>query len=458
MRLLKAILKRLFQGTLLVLLLLASLWGISRALYPTEDQREAVAELERWPEYAGDNAFPLLWTLGRDVPDHQIARVLDEDVRTVTRQQAKALATGELPGAFAFDEDLLSAAYAYAKLLPDDADRKLFCGQREADCLQRVRDDLEAYAALVQRHARLLDRVDRLQEFDYVRSAFPPLLSSPWLRYDMAGLPQTRNAVHFAQGRTWEAVAATCRDLLTWRRLGARSDGLIPRMVGIAVAGSGGGQLLASMLAELPVDEPLPAPCGEALALPTEEELSLCNAMRGEFAVHAELARTGYAEPDRSLLDQWASWLLVDPEASMGRRAEGWLTLCPAPESDEAFERRLETLRGRHQSVWRLECLGDLFTCTLDALSILPYSEYMQQVQDHGARLRALATLAWMRSEAGDGRTPAERLAARPAELNVPTDQMHIGPEGRTLEIQLRWTRRGETWSIPLPPALYAES
>ncbi|MEE4174171.1 MAG: hypothetical protein V2I57_07965 [Xanthomonadales bacterium] len=457
MSLLKTILKRLFQGTLLVLLLLASLWGISRALYPTDAQREAVAELERWPEYPGDNAFPLLWTLDRDVPDEELARVLAEDVRTVTRQQAEALATGELPGAFAFDEDLPSAAYAYPTLRPDDADRELFCGGLEADCLQRVRDDLEAYAALVQRHARLLDRVERLQEFDYVRSAFPPHLSSPWPRYDLARLTQTRNAVHFAQGRTSEAVAATCRDLLTWRRLGARSDGLIPRMFGITIAGRDGGQLLASMLAELPVDEPLPAPCGEALALPTEEELSLCNAMRGEFALHAELARTGYAEPDRSLLDQWTWWLLVDPEASMGKRAEGWLTLCPAPESDEALERRLETLRNKHQSVGRLECVGNLFTCSLDALSILPYSDYMQRVQDHGARLRALATLAWMRSEAGDGRTPAERLAARPAELNVPADEMRIGPDGRTLQIQLRWTRRGETWSIPLPPVLHAD-
>ncbi len=454
MRWVKVFLKRGFQLALLLLLVLVLLWTVARVMYPTAAQRQAIAELEQWPEYPGENAFALLWTLGRAVPVERLGDVVAADALTVSREQDAQWAGGKssvMPSA----EELPSAANGYPNLVPDDQDRSLFCRGREADCLQRVRDDLEVYSALVTRYAALLDRVDRLADYGYIRSGFPADPWAPMLSYDLAYLTQTRNAVRFARGEAHEAIAATCRDLSTWRRLGARSDGLIPRMFAIQIAGRDGGQLLARMLAEFPPEEPLPAPCREALAPPTGPELSLCNAMRGEFAMNAAFAtRNDLAWEQAGAIDRLVAGLVTNNQASLGRRAEGFLTLCTAPADDEAFARRLDALRSENQSAWRFECAGDLMSCALDSLAIPAYADYMLRVLDHGARLRALGTLAWMRDRVGEGRTMDELLADRPPELNVPADGMTFGPDGQTLQIQLRWTRRGETWSIPLPPAL----
>lgn len=458
MSFLKTLLKRLAQLALVLLLLLAGLWTASRMLYPTEAQRVAMAEMERWPEYEGENAFPLLWTLGRDVPDDQLERVLAEDVPRVARhneQYWEGVESGSTPDA----KTLPSAADAYPDLAPDSGDRQLFCGGHGVDCLPLVRKDLEAYTALIDRHGRLLDRVEELHRHGYIRSPFPADLTTPWPSYGLTSLPRTRNAVRFANGETRAAVAATCRDLLTWRRLGPRSDGLIPRITAIQVGARDGGRLLAAMLAELPVDEPLPEPCGDALAPPSDAELSLCGALRGEYALNASMSRRQVAQQeDGGVLERWEGALLTDPAASLGMVAEAYLTLCPAPESDEGFTRRLEQLKDELGNLWRLECVANAFECVLIGLGAPAHADYMKRVMDDGARVRALATLAWMRGQAGPEKSPTDLLESRPAELNVAEDGMGFGPEGKTLQIQLRWTRRGETWSIPLPPAFHEEA
>lgn len=65
---------------LLTLLLLAALlWVLSRVVYPTAAQREAVASMSDLGQPEGRNAFGLLWTIDRAVPESEISQVIETD-------------------------------------------------------------------------------------------------------------------------------------------------------------------------------------------------------------------------------------------------------------------------------------------------------------------------------------------------------------------------------------------
>lgn len=438
-----------FRSLLVLLFLLVAAWAVSRAMYPTEAQREAIAEMERQPDHEGKNAFALLWTLDRDVPDDELDAVMAEDARKVSEWVASPeLRDGERWG-------IESAAERYPDLSPDAGDRELFCNARDEDCLARVREDLDTYNGLVERHRKLLDRIDRLGDYEYLRSEFPHRMSTPVPSYQAASLIRTRRAVQFANGEEWEAVAGTCRDLLTWRRLGANSDTLIGRLIGVAYSSIANGHALANMLAELPTDTPLPAPCSEALAPPTLADVSACNAMRGEFALSAHAVRHLRPHADKGgALDQLLTPLMFDAEATVGMSAEAYRSACSQAENERLRADERDVPQFAHKGVWRLACIGNAAGCMLNAIAGAAYTDYRRRLQDHGARLRVLGTLAWMRRHAGNGRSPAELLAARPDDLESPARAIEFGPEGRTLRVPLYDSRRGEHWSIPLPSSL----
>mgnify|MGYP000545478884 CR=1 FL=1 len=439
-----------------VVLIISALWLTARVIYPTDAQRQAAAEMARWPAYEGENAYALLWTLEHAVPEDAIDVVMAEDVRQFSPGLTRP---AEMTGGSVVSPStaLPSAANVYPDLAPGQEDTGLFCGLRQADCLARVKEDLASYQALIERNDELLDRVDQLQGYGFIRSEFPYSPWSPWPGQHAAKYTKTRNAVLFVEGRHDEAIASTCRDILTWRRLGSRSDSLIWRMSGDALSTESSGPLLAEMLAQYPVDAPLPEPCTEALAPPATEELTLCNALRGEYGANANVVDLPLVNPQTSRFDRFAAQAFVDPEAARGMMAEGYLAYCGDP-GDTATQEELEEILRDRSELRRLECASNLHQCVLQALVFPALDEYQDRVTDHAARLRALGTLAWMRSQVASGRSPAELLANRPGALNDEGDQMTYGPEGQTLEIVLRWTRRGEAWSIPLPPALQPQA
>lgn len=447
----RKVLKWGFMCGLVLLVLLAAAWAVSRAMYPTEGQREAVAEMLRQPEYAGENAFALLWTLDRDVPDEALEAVIAEDVGRFTAKPAMPE-----PGdaeAWQFE----SAAEDYPDLGPSDEDRDLFCASREKNCLERVREDLDAYTALVERNRKLLDRLEKLRDHDFVQFEFPYRLTTPMPSYQGASLLRTRHAVRFAQGNEQEAVAATCRDIATWRRLGAHSDNLITRLVGASYAANVFGHSLANMLSELPTDTPLPEPCEQALAPPTVEDVSLCDAMRGEFRMATaamkelpgSMEQTGY-------LDRLAWAILFDAEATVGIDVEGARQFCSESERERLHADQREVPEPPQQDIWRFACIGNPIGCMLTSIARSSYAGYRHRLQDYGAKLRVLGTLAWMRRQADEGRSPSELLAARPDELRSPQRNIVFGPDGRTLRVLMYDTARSEYWSIPLPPALHS--
>jgi len=62
-----------------VIAITALLWAISRALYPTTEQREALAVMQLPAPPDGENAFAALWTLDRAVPPEAMPQVIDRD-------------------------------------------------------------------------------------------------------------------------------------------------------------------------------------------------------------------------------------------------------------------------------------------------------------------------------------------------------------------------------------------
>ncbi len=447
---LKTVLKWSVLFILALLVLLIAAWLVSRIMYPDEAQRKALARMGQPLGYAGDNAFPLLWTIERDVPAGKMNSVMASDAQQLARLPLFPDAGDEQ--AWQFE----SAASDYPDLSPSAADRGLFCTAGNESCLDRVRSDPEAYTALIDRHEKLLDRIERLHEFDYVQSDFPYRPVAPIPAYQSVFHPGTRHAVRFVQGQTRQALAATCRDIATWRRLGANTDRLITRMIGIANATDHSGQMLASMLAEIPADQPLPQPCHQALAAPEVDELSLCSALHGEFDLNVTTMRR---LPESAANDgpfealAWAAF--YDAETTLGMIAQGLEPMCSQAERDR-LRADLPPPADAAPVTSRFACLGNPIGCMLDSISAPAFAGYRQRLLDYGAKLRVLGTLAWMRRHAGDGRSPAELLAARPEDLTSPQREIEFGPDGKTLRVALYETRRGEYWTIPLPPELHA--
>ncbi|NRB71920.1 MAG: hypothetical protein HRU51_08420 [Xanthomonadales bacterium] len=155
MRTFKSVSGWLLTGSLLVLLALVGLIAVGRFIYPTAAQREAVAELERWPSYEGKNAAALLWSLHYDVPMADLDRVFASDMaRKEQLQQAfdEGLDPVLDPSAFAW----VSARESYGSLAPNREHAPEPCGSYQTGCLARVRDDLPAYGVGVASVAPLL--------------------------------------------------------------------------------------------------------------------------------------------------------------------------------------------------------------------------------------------------------------------------------------------------------------
>ncbi len=133
----------------------------------------------------------------------------------------------------------------------------------DMSCLAKVRAAPEDTAEALARQTQLLERARRLRDTEVLRNAMPNGYA-PLPYFSL--LPMTAHALAFVQGEEEYAVAETCRDLATWRRLAINTDMLVGTIRGITFAGRGHARLLADMLSEWPVDRPLPEACDAALA------------------------------------------------------------------------------------------------------------------------------------------------------------------------------------------------
>ena len=432
------------QGLAGLLVVVVALWVASRLWGMRPEQRAALALMRAEWTPAGRNAFEAIWTFRHDVPVAQQRAITQADMRSLRDSPPFGTTTS----------DFRSAALAYPDLSPADADREKFCAASKPGCLAMVAADLPGYAALVDRNARLVARADALAGFDHVKFLLPSRLDVPLPAFVDTYLPATRDALLFAQGYRQEALRNTCRGIATWRRYATNSNMLITSMVALSYSANGYGGLFADMLAASPAGTPIPDECGLALAPVRPGELSLCEAMRGEFAFGDNAVRDLRNAPGgQSPGDSWiARRLLLDAEGTSALNA-AYLSAACTRQTTGMIERDVPIRALSAERAWnqRFECIANAVGCILSEIAKPGYVSYFQRMQDYGMKLRVLGTLLWLHQNPRPDASLAERLRQRPPHLRSPAREIALGDDGKSLRIQLHEASQGE-WSQPLRP------
>ena len=433
-----------------MVVVLSALWLASRALPPTDTEREALTLLSSPPTFEGSNAFPTLWLMLYDVPAEEQAAVMAADIDAHWPRQAAPWAEG-------YAGSIVSGAAAdYRELRPDEEDRQLFCRSSAGSCLDQVRADPDQIRELVSRHSALLDRIASLADHDYVQNLFPPelLFPSPSLQVNL--YTKTLHALNFVDGDIDQALAGTCRDLKTWRRVGTNSDTLLMRMIGQAFESRNFAPLLADMLAELPPGHPLPEACLGLARTAEVDDLSICLPMRGEFQfIKATTQNLDFRnDPGADTLSKrWRNRihsLFFRPDASMARVAPHYAQWCGerlrnAVIADDPDPDLLEL-----PSRISFRCLGNWAGCLLADLSLTAPSAYHVRHLDYGAYRRALAALIWLQQQGNDSGY-GDTFASLPAELQSQTRPLRLDLESASIRVELYHTAEHPDFSLPLP-------
>lgn len=426
-----------------VVLVGAGLFWAARSQGRDAETRSRIEMLAVPAPAVGRNAFPALWTFGYRVPEDRIEAVASEDVERFRRQLADGTVPATAPG--------VVAAGRFDDLLAADGDASPgWCTSRETDCLQRVRADRDGFARRLEPLAPVLRQADALEGYGHYASGFPPHLHAPFppKLSDAVRVPMTAHALAFVRGDTRLALAGVCRSVAGWRRLVPHSDSLVISMLAINAV-DGYSRLFAGMLAELPADTVLPAECGAAFAPPGQGEIGVCAAVKGEFAMQRALIR----DPSASMAMPWYHELAYDRDATEGQAAEFLSIGCDARgQALIAADRPVPPAPSA--TPYQFECLANVTGCLLASVATPDYARYLRRAQDHGMRLRLMATLLWLRENRGDRRPLATRLAARPAAMRSLVRAIELDDGGRGLRIALYEHGDDARWQVPLPPAL----
>ncbi len=443
------IFRRLVLASGLLAIALVLSWAVSRAWGPGDAQSRDLARMRALPPLKGSDAFPALWLLAYDIPEADRQAVLAEDMRLHARPDWRP---GDAPG---LDGGRTSSAEGrFRKSVPTPEELERFCGGDGSDCLARVAADRSGYAVLLEKYAGLIDRADALSRHQGLRH--PSQSASGGLGfmlppYHLTKLTATRHAFAFLEGDRADALAATCRQLSTWRRLGAESDLLISRMVGLAYADLHVG-LFVRMLAETPREVVLPSECARAFAPPAGKELSMCQAMQGEIlqAERGMMSRSGDTQ------DPWQRFLeaaLISRDMTLADLAQVHAIHC-----DPAAIRRLaEDVPWRDTRPlpgWlRIQCIGNLLGCRMGSLAQPPYDTYVGRIQDSNARIRLVGVLLRLRAGTMDAGTFEQRLLEASAQIGHASRDVHLGDDGRSVRMRMRQQRDGSpmTWTVALP-------
>lgn len=457
MRGLKETLKWLFLGVAGLALVFVLFAKLSQWTTPNASQRETIAFMERDDLPDGRDAFALAWSLSRAVPFDEIEAVAAADVERAANwmdQLAPDSPEWETP---LKDVDYDWQRDTYPALPSLSEDREVFCWTLDMNCLTKVREAPEATAAALARHQRRLERALRFRDSEVLRYGFAGGFVNPLLGFHDALLPLTSHALNFVQGDQAIAVSETCLDLAAWRRLSTHTDWMIGAMTGTNYAGRGYAGLLADMLSEWPMDQPLPAPCGTALALPLDRELLLCHAIRGEFRMTKqrredlfELNRRQAPWYDRAVASVfwhdastnalWAEMLAPYCRTDRpGAPDHDW------PESGPGF-------------LARWSCVGNLGGCSFVGIAhggLDNFNGYADRMVDFGARLRLVGALAWMRERGNATGARADVLIERlPSGFTTASPPVELSPDGRSLRVAVHDTRWGDWEEAALPEAL----
>lgn len=418
-------------GVAALVLLVVGVWLVSRLMPMPRAQQEALALLRpaAVAPPPGGNAFDGIWLLGfDDVPDADRAAIIAEDVQRLA----------DLPGDAPFTPAAMAsvAQVRYREV----ADATLPCRWRQADCLAQVRTDPAAVEATLAGQRGLLMRISALSGDGHYRSRFGADGRLPIPNFNLLQRSLSAHALAHTQGRSDEALAGICSDVRTAKVLMSHSDGLVPANIGAAMIG-GNVRLLASVLAELPVEHPLPATCDGVFVTPAPQTLSLCPAMQGEFAMVSGSLEVTPAE---------FGWLVLDKQKTEGLLALSMAGACQQRTIDALAADIPAQWSYASSSHWRLECAANAVGCIVAGISGPAYDNYGSSLQDAGARLRLAEALLWLR--ANPHVDAAAALAQVPARLREGARPLLLGNDGASLQVASYYGKdNGAAFSVPLP-------
>jgi hypothetical protein len=402
-------------------------------LVPPSDPgaRAAIAVLEAPMQRArGErNGYPVLWSWDRPFEAAQREAILAKDV--------EAIDAAGLRGEAVAEERLARSAQAAIEI-PLAA----LCSAPPASCLEHVRKDPDAMSAALAPLVAPLAALDALAAADHLANPFRPSVEMPFPPLSgIAAVLASRNAFRYVQGDPEAAIAMTCRDLGTWRRLRSRTNLLIADMVALNVAQQQ-ALLLGEMRASRPMGSPLPPDCEQALVEPLREELDQCDVWRGEFRMMRHGLEHGLAQAARvdggALL---AAVLpgLINERAALERMALPFASLCDGARPQAQF--LLAATPGPTQRFF--DPVGTVF---MD-LAPLDHREYVERALDFAGLLQALRLAVWLPSQ------PDPRVAfeTRPTTYQPFTERLTLGADARALSVGIRhWRGESVTWQIPL--------
>ena len=403
----------------------------------TPQQHEALALMRAPNEHArGErNAFELLWLLPRDIPEAERAKVFAADMAAIDA----------LPPMAGGDLDLASARYPRHV----EADERMPEGcSRKPGCLAAVRANPEAFRSALALRAPMLAELDRLGDYDHLRTPHRPSLAPQFPEYQQTGpLQLARAALRHVDGDTDAALTGLCRDLRAWRQLKGRSDSLVFEMIALAWL-RGGVQLVADIRAELPAGQPLPAECAAALAPLMEAERQSCDVYRAEFAgMDASLdPGTMFASgPEPGLGDHakaFAARFVYSGEHTRALLATTLAKACAASRST-AVATAAESEPRCDRTARVFNPLG----CILADISLPDYGRYPRREQDVDALLHTVALADWLATQPDIGAafaTRPESYRALPVTLEA---------DARSLVLRRREQREDEApeFTLPLP-------
>ena len=437
-------------AVLLVVLIggLCLLYLASRLSGPSQEEREALTQLDAPPMQGGSNGFADLYTLDLDLPAAQRAALLDADVA--------AFAASPEPGTGAVAAGTprwRSRRDVEPSLDRSQADDPAWCQLREGDCLTRVRASPEAYSGMLARQAALLDRIEALSAYDRFTSPFPQRMDAPMAQYGKMSYLLTRNAGRYVAGETEQALAGTCSGIAQGKALVEEGESLLAGMVGANLIRAH-ADLLAAILAELPRDRPLPATCDDILAAPLRTQDAFCHVMKSAGRMSMTITRAMTAAKTGGGVEAALDRMFFDGERTAARLAPRFTWPC----SQQSAERLAADVPvvdpARPRSLWSLACVSNIAGCILADVPTPTYVDYGLRFQDSEAQLRTLSALLWLRARPGP--IEADALAALPVDMTSAARPLRLDAEGATLGTPLYSHREKQSvaddvWRIPLP-------
>jgi hypothetical protein len=408
---------------LAALLALAALVATERLPPIAPDYAESLALMRAPTPSMGDaDAFAALWTARHAIADQDIERVTADSVASWWAHARGA------------QRPSIGMLREHPSLLPPLRLRLLPCPATDGRCLQEVRGDAEGVRTRLQAWEPFRQQNRRLDRYDHVRNAFPPLLWAP--TPPLMDLPRpelSRAALLHVDGDSAQALDEICRFAAIWRRLGTRTDSLIIRLVGTRYVALS-AQLHAEILAETAPTLVVPERCRYALAPFEDSEFDLCPIMRQEFAA-------GIAILDAAQREEGEAAARNGPIRRVLLNRKHLQALTSAPLAWYCQDAHRQYVAGREPlprgvpprpRCSRMETLFNSMGCRLLPLSRVRHRDHYHRLLDIDALLRMFELAQWLRQQ--DDADAA--FADRPADWRLPHHGVELDAEAGLLRMR----------------------